>query len=112
MNRDNLDLLIDALEDGTVYGKEVELRMDFFVRETYCGTAACIAGHCALLGRMEDYRYGGVMDFAMEWLDIPLAIAKSMFIEIGGFGYWEVTLEMAVKMLKNFRATNKIEWSR
>jgi len=47
----------------------------------------------------------------MEWLDIPYATAKSMFMEYGNLKYDEITREMAVKMLENFRATNNIEWS-
>jgi len=111
MNRNNLDLLIDSLEDGTVYGKDVRFRMDFFVLENYCGTAACLAGHCALLGRMEDYNHGGVFDFAMDWLEIPFSIAKPMFLEPGELKYAQITTAVAVKMLENFRATNKVEWS-
>jgi len=112
MNLDNLDRLIASLKDGTVYGMDVKFQMDVFVRFFEpCGTAACLAGHCALLGRMEDYDYGAVFDFASRWLDIPYAIAKPMFLEPGGLKYHEITPAIAVKMLENFRATNKVEWS-
>ena len=121
MNLNNINLLIKTLEDGTVYGNEVHLRMDRFISGFgNCGTAACLAGHCALLGRKDEYNYSrmwehhhvGVMEFAMEWLDIPYAIAKPMFLEPGDLKYHEITPAIAVKMLENFRATNKIEWSR
>ena len=121
MNLNNINLLIKTLEDGMVYGKRVHLRMDRFISAFgNCGTAACIAGHCALLGRKGEYdldriwesHHGGVMEYAMEWLNIPFSTAKSMFMEYGNLRYTEITPAIVVKMLKNFVETGIIEWRR
>lgn len=94
---DNIGELRASLPDGTV--------IDAFE----CGTVACIAGHCALIGGAAETDFVHV--FAREWLGLTPGEAHDLFLGHWGrratregrcrVGLDEVTLDEAIAHLES-----------
>ena len=114
MDRTNLDHLIAYLKD--LPPEAPDFSMDDYM--TPCGTAACIAGHAALLsgkefprivepGGMLFYeRVGEIRSIAREFLGIDNDIASWLF-EPANFS--EYSLEEAIETLERFAETGEIK---
>lgn len=112
MNKDNMRKLIDVLEDDDLLFYEndpVYFDMCTYFYRNDCETAACIAGHAAILSDQEDIENSRVFYIARNWLDLTEQEAGDLFapshIEIE-----EITKAEAVETLKNFLETGKVKW--
>lgn len=140
VTKTNLDVLIAHLEEVVAAGDKGWLdpttgqRAGFFMGswvctlppEHECGTAACMAGHAALLAdpvrfwhfvahQREKQLLRDVATIAQRWLGISGDEAYGLFHasdENGAVYHFErVTAAEAVETLRRFRDTGRVDWS-
>jgi len=140
VTKTNLDVLIAHLEEVVAAGDKGWLdpvtgqRAGFFMGswmcrlapEHECGTAACMAGHCALLADPVRFWHFAAHDqnksllrdvpvIAARWLGIDGTVAYHLFHgrdERGSVFHFErITASEAVETLRRFRDTGRVDWS-
>ena len=117
MNIDNMNILINAVRDG-IPGVQFSMD-DFLARDESCMTAACIAGHAAILwneGVVPLWNEDVVPEFAgvdalVAYLGISYEDALSIAIPKLNRSY-DATSEQAARLLEMYRDTGKIDWRR
>ncbi len=122
MNKDNLKRLIKVMEEKK-YGflmacekinSESELSWcvgSIILGEeaNICGTAACIAGHCRLIKSESPADFLGISTFEARRLFTPRNEYVDWEARVGETGF--ITRDRAVKVLKNWLETGKVDWS-
>lgn len=81
--------------------------------EHTCNTAGCIAGYASILWVAENgnnkHAQHDVSEIAEEWLGLSPETAYALF-QPRLVEYKDVTVEIAVKVLKNLRDTGRVAW--
>lgn len=117
MNKEKILQLADAIEQGL---KDVKFDMMYFGEKNRCGTFGCIAGHAVALfnpetwqSRLEGYIIGrGIFEGARDLLELTHHEATELFLpdDFYRLDLGKITKEIAVKTLRDFAETGKIEW--
>jgi len=68
-----------------------------------CGTAACIAGECAIVAGKKEGDFWDAAD-ATYWLGVPQDAAQDMFMPDGYYHTGDYPLSRALRMLRHLRA--------
>ena len=116
MNKERVLALADAIEQHTL---PIGFNMrDFFAEHIPdmsghgCGTTACIAGWAAMLsGRKDDCTSGYAAEsVATEWLEISERTAAHLFYGEGQAHRERASARDAVRTLRRFAETGRVDW--
>jgi hypothetical protein len=109
MNVENILATADAIENGL---PDVIFDIYTYGTVTDCGTAACIAGHAAILAGYEANVNAGVdiVDVAQKWLGLEYGEAISLF-EPYTIRWDRITPKIAAEHLRNIALTGKVNWN-
>ena len=128
MNKDKVLEVADALEN--MHEPDLGFNMGVFLGDTsayipdysghHCDTVACIAGHIVamvygrdeLCDRFETGKtYGNVQQTAAEYLELNHTESMKLFLPCSSHYGNMLNLARAVKVLRDFAVTGKVDWN-
>lgn len=109
MNVGNILKVADAIEQGL---PNVSFDMSVYSTARDCGTAACVAGHIAIMERMNADVASGfeIEDRAADFLGLGRNDASELFRPANFYERGFHTTAMAARVLRNLAITGKVDW--
>lgn len=109
MNVERLLKLASVIEREELEG--VQFDMANWIKERSCGTAACIAGHVAIMVEGKDVDPWDAEEIARDWLELSDETARALFTPESKV-LVNATAPAAARALRHLAATGKVDWPR